>query len=123
MTTESGGTGTGGTGSGERRPGDAGAEFGRRAEEIGREFGHRAEHLGAEAEAAGRRLAKDPAVTGFVDVWSRFWGVVLIAVGLWFFADVTLEVDLPSIPWGDLWPVLLIALGVTVVLSGMRRRA
>jgi len=117
MTTQSGGTGH------ERRPGDAGAEFGRRAEEIGREFGQRAERFGEEAEAAGRRLAKDPAVMGFVDVWSRFWGVVLIAVGLWFFADVTLGMDLPSIPWGDLWPVLLIVLGVTIVLNGMRRRA
>ncbi len=52
----------------------------------------------------------------------RAWGVVLIAIGSWFFLERTLRIDLPAIPWDDLWPVLLIALGLWVVLRGASRR-
>lgn len=107
----------------ERRGGAGdGQGFEGRAEAFGREVERRAEAFGAEAEAAGRRLAKDPAVMEFADIWGRFWGLLLLGFGLWFLADVTLEMDLPAIAWDRIWPVLLIALGALVVLRGIGRR-
>lgn len=48
-------------------------------------------------------------------------GLVLLAVGLWFFAEHTLGLDLPTLRWSQLWPVILIVIGVWV-LFGARRR-
>ena len=53
---------------------------------------------------------------------TRIWGLVILAVGLWLFADVTLGLELPRIPWRDLWPVVLIVIGVGVILQGASRR-
>jgi hypothetical protein len=47
---------------------------------------------------------------------------VFVAVGLWFFATETLGLTLPRIRWDAVWPVLLIALGLVVILRGMRER-
>jgi hypothetical protein len=46
----------------------------------------------------------------------------VIAVGLWFFADRTLGLDLPDLDWGSLWPLILIALGAWILLGAGRRR-
>jgi hypothetical protein len=85
-------------------------------------LGHRAEALGHEAEAAVERLGQNPAVRETFDFAGRLWGVVLLAFGLWFFADVTLRMDLPAVAWDDLWPVVLILLGGLVVVRGFARR-
>lgn len=55
--------------------------------------------------------------------FGRAWGIVLILVGAWFFVERTLRIDLPAIPWDDLWPVALIALGAWIVLRGASRRS
>jgi uncharacterized integral membrane protein len=47
------------------------------------------------------------------------FGVILIVVGLWFFAEVTLGLDLPTIRWGQLWPLILIVVG-GLILYGSR---
>jgi hypothetical protein len=52
---------------------------------------------------------------------SIVFGVVLLLVGAWFFAEQTLGLDLPAISWGELWPVILIALGAWIVLGSLRR--
>lgn len=52
---------------------------------------------------------------------SLIFGVILLAVGLWFFADHTLGLDLPTLRWSQLWPLILIVIGVWV-LFGARRR-
>jgi hypothetical protein len=57
------------------------------------------------------------------DIGSLIWGLVLIAVGGWFFVEVTLDYDLPRIDWNIVWPVVLIAIGGWVVLRAMNRRA
>jgi hypothetical protein len=85
-------------------------------------FGQRAEALGHEAEAAVARLGANPAVRETFDLAGRLWGLVLLAFGLWFFADVTLRMDLPAVAWEDLWPLALILLGGLVVLRGVARR-
>jgi len=55
------------------------------------------------------------------DAAGRIWGLVLLVAGLWLFARITLKLDVPMIPWGDLWPLLLIVLGGLVILGATRR--
>lgn len=93
-----------------------------RMERFGKEAQAAGERLGREAEAAGRRLAADPTVAGAALTLSRFWGLVVLAVGLWFFADVTLGVDMPAVPWGDLWPLAIIVVGLLIIGRGLTRR-
>jgi hypothetical protein len=47
------------------------------------------------------------------------FGLILIGVGLWFLAEVTLGLDLPTIRWGQLWPLILIIVG-GLILYGSR---
>jgi hypothetical protein len=42
---------------------------------------------------------------------------------VWFFATNTLGLDLPDLDWGQLWPLILIAIGAWIVLAAMRQRA
>lgn len=48
-------------------------------------------------------------------------GAILLVIGLWFFADQTLELDMPRLNWSQLWPVFLIALGAWIAIGSMRR--
>ncbi len=58
---------------------------------------------------------------GKVGVAGRVWGAVVLAVGLWLFATITLHLDLPDVPVRDLWPLAIILIGA-VMLFGSRRR-
>jgi hypothetical protein len=49
-------------------------------------------------------------------------GVVLLAIGLWYFADRTLGLDLPRLRWNDLWPIALILLGAWILAGPYLRR-
>lgn len=49
------------------------------------------------------------------------FGVILVAIGLWFFADQTLGLEMPNLRWSELWPLIIIALGGWIVLSSLRR--
>jgi hypothetical protein len=48
-------------------------------------------------------------------------GLVLIAVGAWYFLDRTLGLAMPRIQWSSVWPVILIAIGGLVLLRSFRR--
>ncbi|HEX7949509.1 MAG TPA: hypothetical protein VF494_04100 [Candidatus Limnocylindrales bacterium] len=86
------------------------------------ELNDRMQAFGREAQAAGERLAADPNVIS-AGVWfGRLWGLVLIAIGLWFFAQVTLGMDLPAFDWNLAWPLFLIVIGGTILVSGLARR-
>jgi hypothetical protein len=50
------------------------------------------------------------------------FGVILVVIGLWFFATTTLGLDLPRVDWAALWPLLLIALGAWILLGAIGRR-
>jgi hypothetical protein len=89
--------------------------FGQQAEDAGK-------RLGREAEDAGRRLAANPVVVHAGDTAARVWGLLLIAVGSWFFFEVTLGYRMPSIPWRDAWPLGLIVIGLVVIARGLTRR-
>jgi len=92
-------------------------------EDGARAFDQRAQALGREAEAAVARLGENPAVRETADLATRLWGLVVLAIGLWFFADITLKLDLPAMAWGDLWPLILIIVGGFVILRGVARRS
>lgn len=66
--------------------------------------------------------ARPPAFEQRVEGFGRVWGLLLLAVGLWFFADITLGLDMPAVAWRDLWPVALIVVGLAVVLRGLAIR-
>jgi len=100
-----------------------GADLRTALEDGARTLDVRAQALGREAEAAARRWGENPAVKETADLAGRLWGLVLLAFGLWFFADVTLRLDLPSVRWSELWPVVLIVLGGFVILRGLARRS
>lgn len=72
---------------------------------------------GGPFEGRGGPPASDPGRLG-----SIAFGLVVIAVGLWFFADRTLGLDLPRVDWGSLWPLGLIAIGAWVVLGARDRQ-
>ena len=52
---------------------------------------------------------------------SLILGIIVLVIGVWFFATRTLGLDLPDLDWGQLWPVILIVLGGWIVYSSVRR--
>jgi hypothetical protein len=92
-----------------------------RMEDFGRRAGEAGERWGREAEATGQRWSKDPSVVRATDTAARVWGLILLAVGVWFFADITLGLDMPAVAWRDIWPLGLILIGVAVLYRGMAR--
>ena len=107
-------------------PGATGRELGDvlgdRMRTFGRDAQAAGERLGRDAQAAGDRLSRDPGVIAVGTMIGRLWGVVLIVVGLWLLAELSLGLDLPGIDWGLAWPILLIGLGGLVILSAALRR-
>jgi hypothetical protein len=53
---------------------------------------------------------------------SVIFGIILLGIGAWFFAEQTLGLDLPDVSWGDLWPLILIGIGGWIVLGALRGR-
>lgn len=52
---------------------------------------------------------------------SIVFGLILLAIGVWFLADQTLGLVLPRIDWGRLWPLFVIAIGLWIAIGSMRR--
>jgi len=96
--------------------------FEARMEGFGREAQAAGERFGRQAEAAGKRLAADPAMASAATNLARLWGLVILAVGVWFFAEVTLGLNLPAVPWDAVWPLAIILLGLVIIVRGLGRR-
>jgi len=47
-------------------------------------------------------------------------GLVILGVGLWYFADRTLGLELPRIEADQLWPIVVIALGAWLIVRPHR---
>ena len=71
------------------------------------------------ADAPARRAAawRPPADHG--GNASLILGIIVLVIGVWFFATRTLGLDLPDLDWGQLWPVILIVLGGWIVYSSV----
>lgn len=52
---------------------------------------------------------------------ASFFGLLLLGIGLWYFAEKTLGLTMPDIHWGQFWPVILIVIGVIVLVNALRR--
>jgi hypothetical protein len=50
-------------------------------------------------------------------------GVILLAIGVWYFLDQTLGLVMPRVRWGDLWPIFLIVIGGVILIRSAGRRA
>jgi hypothetical protein len=98
------------------------ATFEERMNGFGREAAEAGERIGRRAEDAANRWSRDAGAMRAASTATRIWGLILLAIGLWFFADVTLGYDMPRIAWRDLWPLALIGIGLLVVARGMTRR-
>jgi uncharacterized integral membrane protein len=48
-------------------------------------------------------------------------GLIILAVGLYYFVDRTLGIDLPAVSWGSLWPLILIAIGGVILIRAWDR--
>jgi hypothetical protein len=97
-------------------------DLGGRMEAFGQEVSARGEALGREAQEAADRWSKDPRVVSTANAAGRFWGLILLLVGVWFLAQVTFGYQLPLVPWGELWPIALILLGLLVIGRGLTQR-
>jgi hypothetical protein len=47
-------------------------------------------------------------------------GLVILAVGLWYFADRTLGLELPRVEADQVWPIAVIALGAWLIVRPNR---
>ena len=50
-------------------------------------------------------------------------GLVLIAIGLYYFLDRTLGIALPRIQWSTAWPIILIVLGGLILVRSFQRKS
>ncbi len=49
-------------------------------------------------------------------------GLVLLAIGLYYFVDRTLGIALPAVRWGSLWPLILVVIGAVILLRALGDR-
>ena len=102
-------------------PGFVGAD--RRPGFDSRELEARAQAFGREVEDVARRVSRDPGWSAAGDALARAWGAVVLLIGLWFVADITLRLPLPSLNWDLIWPLAVVLLGLGVLVRGAARRA
>jgi hypothetical protein len=49
-------------------------------------------------------------------------GLVFLGIGIWYFLDQTLGLEMPRISWGDLWPIFLIVVGGIILFRATADR-
>ena len=50
------------------------------------------------------------------------FGLMILALGIWYFLDQTLGLEMPRIDWRSAWPVFLIVIGGVLVFRSAGRR-
>jgi hypothetical protein len=48
-------------------------------------------------------------------------GLIILAAGIYYFVDRTLGIDLPTIQWSNLWPILLVLVGALIIIRALGR--
>ncbi len=56
-----------------------------------------------------------------LDVGGLMFGAILLFVGGYFLLRNTLGWELPEIDWDMVWPVVIIAIGVAILLGALAR--
>jgi len=64
--------------------------------------------------------APSPPVDGGPRYGSIIVGLIILGVGLWYFADRTLGLELPRLNADQLWPIAVIGLGAWLIIRPRR---
>jgi hypothetical protein len=51
---------------------------------------------------------------------SIIFGLIILGIGLWYFAERTLGLDLPRLDADQLWPIAVIGIGVWLIVRPRR---
>lgn len=70
----------------------------------------------ASAEPRTRVRASETSLAGLG------FGLLILALGIWYFLDQTLGLEMPRIDWRSAWPVILIVIGGVLVFRSAGRR-
>jgi hypothetical protein len=70
--------------------------------------------------SAGDRRAR--ATTAETSLAGLGFGLAILAIGVWYFLDQTLGLEMPRIDWRSAWPVFLIVIGAVLVFRSAGRR-
>ena len=73
---------------------------------------------GAEADSDPAAAVASPEISNDPGRTAMFVGGGLVLIGLWFLV----REYLPDINWGLIWPLLLVAAGVVILVGASRRR-
>ncbi len=57
-----------------------------------------------------------------LDVGAIFIGAVILVVGVYYLLRNTLGFDIPELSWDQLWPLLVIGVGVAILWSNWQRQ-
>jgi uncharacterized integral membrane protein len=57
-----------------------------------------------------------------IDVGALVFGAILLVVGAYYLLENTFGFNLPEINWDQVWPILVIVLGASVVLRAVASR-
>ena len=57
-----------------------------------------------------------------IDVGALIFGAILLVVGAYYLLENTFGINMPEINWDQVWPILVIALGASVVLRAVVSR-
>ena len=57
-----------------------------------------------------------------IDVGALVFGAILLVVGAYYLLENTFGIAMPDINWDQVWPILVIALGASVVLRAVFAR-
>jgi hypothetical protein len=56
-----------------------------------------------------------------LDVGALIFGLVVLGVGIYYFAQKTLGLAMPELDWDRLWPLVVIAVGIGILVSNLSR--
>jgi hypothetical protein len=56
-----------------------------------------------------------------MDLGAIVFGVIVVAVGIYYFLSNTLGWNLGELNWDAIWPILVVGIGASILLGAWRR--
>jgi hypothetical protein len=56
-----------------------------------------------------------------LDFGALIFGLIVLGVGIYYFAQKTLGLAIPDLDWDRIWPLIVIGVGVLIVVSNLVR--